>query len=94
MDASELLRLISLDRCKLTTSFKTLTLPLMPCIHLDFHREGAMFGLVIVHHNHIPAWEGHLGSESDLGLGKKMKGRLSRQTGLGKLKMNVRAQVA
>lgn len=78
---SQVTSFISLDRWKLTTSSKTLTLPLMPCIHLDFHREGGMFRLVIVHHNHIPACEGQLGSKSDLGLGqKKMKGR-HRETG-------------
>lgn len=61
----------SLHRSKPTTSFNTLTFPLTPCGHSDFHREGGMFRLVIVYHNHIPAREGHLWRESDVRLGKK-----------------------
>lgn len=71
MGANRSLNFISLDRRKPTTSFKSLTLPLTPSIHTDLHREGGMLRLVIMDNNHVPAREGHPGSEIDLCLEKK-----------------------
>lgn len=73
MGANKLFNSISLDRSKPSTSSNALTLPLTPCVHADLHGEGGMFRLVIMDHDHIPAREGHPGSEIDLGLGGKKK---------------------
>ena len=54
-------------------SSSTLTPPVTPCVHPDLHREGGMFRLAIMDHNHIPAREGHPGRETDLRLEKKNK---------------------
>lgn len=94
MGANKLLNSISLDRSKPTTSSIALTLPLTPCVHSDLHGEGGMFRLVIMDHNHIPAREGHPGSEIDLRLEKKMRRKLKRQLIIVKLKIHVRAEVA
>lgn len=46
-----------------------LTPPVVSRVHMNLHREGRVFRLVIVDDNHIPARERHLGGESDLRLG-------------------------
>lgn len=52
-------------------SSPTLTFPFVAGVNSHFHREGDMFRLAVMDHNHIPARERHLRGETDLRLGKK-----------------------
>ena len=72
MQADKLFNTISFNSLPLPHTH-TLTLPLTPRVHSDLDGEGGVLRLVVMDDNHIGAWEGNLGSETDLRLGKKKR---------------------